>query len=414
MSVSKIHQLLSESTTTAANSQGRPALVGLTRSVNALIYSELVAIQETTQPTSTLYGVRYFNPNGDMAFQSMATYGGHVGSRDGIQVATLGTAYIKGDVFQDKDTVVYEVLKPFTLTDTGSGITEDAIYEAVIVGNVRIKSESAPAEYFESGAEIVKTNFKFDRWNAAVKSRKLKSDVTVELMQDLEANKLDAPSVVEDVLATMISEDINKDIIQTLGTVSTRFMMGDMTKPILDLTTATDAVIIGRTLYQYVCEMKGQMQRQTSFDATYALCSVRVGALLSASGWLKPSDDPLADGELYNGMKVYVDAYSSFDYVVVGCKHEMNDIEHVGSLFFSPYVESDNLGSYKIINDAESLQPHLCMMIRYGLSVNPYTTGLGDDEKRITQGDDWSKLAGQSRMSYILGVKLPKIIEPTA
>ncbi|QBX32855.1 precursor of head vertex subunit [Aeromonas phage Asfd_1] len=411
MSVSKIHQLLSESTTTAANSQGRPALVGLTRSVNALIYSELVAIQETTQPTSTLFGVRYRNPNGDMAFQSMATYGGLVGSRDGITQAAAGP-YVKGDIFQDTDTVVYEVLKDFTLAVTVPGTLEDAIYEAVIVGDIRIKSESAPSQYFEQGSDIVQTDFQFDRWNAEVKSRKLKSDVTVELMQDLEANKMDAPSVVEDVLATMISEDINKDIIQTLGTVSTRFMMGDMTKPILDLTTATDAVIIGRTLYQYVCEMKGQMQRQTSFDATYALCSVRVGALLSASGWLKPSSDPLADGELYNGMKVYVDAYSSFDYVVVGCKHEMNDIEHVGSLFFSPYVESDNLGSYKIVNDADSLQPHLCMMIRYGLSVNPYATGLGESDKRLTRGDDWSKLAGQSRLSYMLGVKLPKIIEP--
>lgn len=409
MSISKIHQLLSESTTTAANSQGRPALVGLTRSVNALIYSELVAIQPSSQPTATLFGVRYYNPHVDMAFQSMATYGGAVGYRDAIAMAALGTAYTAGSIFKDKDDVVYEAIKDFTLS--GSGSIEDAIYEAVIIGDCRFKSESAVSSYFEGSPDIVQTDFQFDRWNATMNSRKLKSSVTVELMQDLEANKMDAPSVVEDVLATMVSEDINKDIIQTIGTVSTRFYMEGMSKPILDLTNATDAVIIGRTIYQYVCEMKGQMQKATSFDATYVLCSVRVGALLSASGWLKPSKDPLATGELYNGLKVYVDAYSAFDYMVVGCKHDLNDLEHVGSLFFSPFEEADNLGAYKIVNDPDSLQPHICMLIRYGLSVNPYTTGLDEADKRITKGDDWNKLAGQSKMSYLMGVKLPKIIE---
>ncbi|MDP1183658.1 capsid vertex protein, partial [Klebsiella pneumoniae] len=60
--MSKIQNLLRESTTSASNSQGRPELLALTRAVNALIYTDMVAIQPTSQPTATLFGIRYISP----------------------------------------------------------------------------------------------------------------------------------------------------------------------------------------------------------------------------------------------------------------------------------------------------------------------------------------------------------------
>ncbi|MFW8369209.1 hypothetical protein ACOICT_29600, partial [Klebsiella pneumoniae] len=77
---------------------------------------------------------------------------------------------------------------------------------------------------------------------------------------------MDGVGVVDDVLSTMISEDINKDIIQTLITVSRRYKVEEISpNGILDLTASTDAPVIGRTLYQQACEMKNQMLRNTSY-----------------------------------------------------------------------------------------------------------------------------------------------------
>ena len=408
--MSRINDLISESTTTGANSQSRPALVGLTRAANNLIFTEMVAIQETNMPTSTLYGVKYLNPAGNQSFASAATYMGSVGYRDSIPLAQLDTPMVKGYVFKDSNDVVYSVTNPLTLTSSTGNIA-DAISDAVMLGNLRIKSEAALAEEFEGASSFVETDFKFDRWTVPVRTRKLKTNISVELMQDLEANKMDGVGVVDDVLSTMISEDINKDIIQTLITVSRRYKVEEISpNGILDLTTSTDAPVIGRTLYQQACEMKNQMLRNTSYEATYVLCTTRVSAMLEASGWMYANEDPLSAGTLRNGLKVYVDAVSSFDYLITGCKHYINDIEHVGSLFYSPYIEADDLGAYKIINDSTSLQPSVGIMLRYGLSINPYTTRIGQSGERNVTGDDWDNLVGQSDMSYMLGVKLPRII----
>lgn len=408
--MSRITDLITESTTTGANSQSRPALVGLTRAVNNLIFTEMVAIQETNMPTSTLFGVKYLNPAGNQSFSSAATYMGSVGYRDAIPLVAIDTPMVAGYVFKDEFDVVYTVVKPVTLTSP-TGDVNDAINDAVMLGNIRIKSEAALAEEFEGAASFVETNFKFDRWTVPVRSRKLKTNVSVELMQDLEANKLDGVGVIDDVLSTMISEDINKDIIQTLISVSRRYKVeGISPNGIIDLTSSIDAPIIGRTLYQQACEMKNHMLRTTSYEATYVLCTTRVAAMLEASGWMYSNDDPLSAGTLRNGLLVFVDTVSAFDYLITGCKHYVNDVEHVGSLFYSPYAEADDLGAYKIINDSESLQPSVGILLRYGLSVNPYTTRIGHSGERNVLGDDWDNLVGESDMSYMLGVKLPRII----
>ncbi|AAQ81482.1 gp24 [Aeromonas phage 31] len=408
--MSRITDLINESTTTAANSQSRPALAGLTRAVNNLIFTEMVAIQETNMPSSTLYGVKYLNPAGNQSFASAATYMGDVGYRDGIPLAVLNSPMTEGFVFKDSLDVVYTVIKPLTLMSATSDVN-DAINDAVLLGDIRIKSEAALAEKFEGAESFVETDFQFDRWTVPVRSRKLKTNISVELLQDLEANKLDAVGIIDDVLSTMISEDINKDIIQSMVTVSRRYKVeGISPNGIIDLTSSIDAPIIGRTLYQQACEMKNQMLRNTSYEATYVLCTTRVSAMLEASGWMEANDDPLSAGTLKNGLLVFVDTVSSFDYLITGCKHNVNDIEHVGSLFYSPFIEADDLGAYKIINDPSSLQPAVGILIRYGLSVNPYTTSIGRNGDRDVVGDDWSKLAGESDMSYLLGVKLPKIM----
>lgn len=393
----------------------RPDLVSLTRAVNNLIYHELVAVQETNLPVATLFGVRYRNPNGDMTFSSAATYSGRFASRTDIDEIDLAKAYVKGDIFKHSETdVVYEVVADVTL-NTLSTDPDEAIMKAVFQNFIRIGSEAANTSQYETSTDISSTSFEMDRWNIPVRSRKFKTEMSVELMQDLEANQFDAEGVVEDVLGTVASEEVNKDIIQTLINVSRRYNVdGIVEDGIFDASsayTAKDAPAVGRMLYQLACEMGQEMNRTTSFDATYVLATARVVGILAASGWMHETDDshPLATGRLNNGYYVYTDTNSPFDYMLTGCKYDLGEMDHVGSLFYCPYTEADEAGSIKLSVDPASLQPKVAILMRYGLSVNPYTVENEASPERLVKGDDWINLSGKSRMSQIVGVKLPKL-----
>ncbi|ALF01910.1 capsid vertex protein [Citrobacter phage Margaery] len=411
----KREKVINEATgTTDINVQNtRPELVSLTRAVNNLIYHELVAVQETELPVATLFGVRYRNPNGDMTFSSAATYSGRISGRTDIDDIDLAKAYVKGDLFKHDGTdVVYEVIEPITLNTLDTD-KDTAIMKAVFQSKIRLVSEAADTSKYETSEDIASTSFQMDRWNIPVRSRKFKTEMTVELMQDLEANQFEADGVIEDILGTVASEEVNKDIIQTLITVSKRYNVdGLVTDGIFDGTTAytaKDAPALGRILYQLACEMGQEMNRTTSFDATYVLATARVVGILAASGWMHETDEqhPLATGKLNNGYYVYTDTNSPFDYMLTGCKYDLGDMDHVGSLFFAPYTEADEAGSIKVSVDPASLQPKVAILMRYGLSVNPYTAESESDH--LIKGDDWSALAGKSKLSQIVGIKLPKL-----
>lgn len=409
----KINNLLRESTTTGANTNGRPDLVALTRAAQALIFEDLVAIQATSQPEATIFGMKYNNPNKEMTALSPATFMGEVTEFDRLSIPDVeDKAYAVGDRFK-VDGVVYEVTVADPFTGSAETDVKAKALEAIIAGTVRFLSDAANTTKYENPEEkISEANFRLDRWNASVKTRKVKTQMTVELAQDMEGNQQDAVNTIDDMLSTVIAGEVNKDIIQKLITVSSRYKVQGVTdKGVLDL---SDLDLIApdtaRKLYFFVCEMANSILRETTFAPTFVLASTRVCAMLQAAGWVEaPEEDELHQGTLKNGLKLYADTTSPVDYAIVGVKRTFNDLERVGSLFLSPYEEADDLGAFKVAVDPQSLQPTIMLMLRYALSINPYTLGVGDDESRLIQGDDWNKLVGLSKMSHILGVKLPPL-----
>lgn len=402
-------ELLRESTSSVANQTARPQLLSLTRAVNNLIFSDLVAIQPTDQPVSALYGLRYLNRDGQMTFRSAATYGGAAGDRTDIEEFSKEKSYDEGALFKSGD-VVYEVVTAGTVGEDAA-TPEAAIFKGVMTNKIRFYSDCAPVEYFEDkNTEISSTSMQFDKWQVNVGSRKLKTSFTTELMQDLEASQINSENSVIDLLATVASEEINKDIMQKLITVSTRYKIKGITPDgVLSLVGVQDAPKQARELYRYACEMSNQMLRTSSFAGTYVLASSRVVGLLQSTGWMEETDNALSEGRLRCGLEVYADTVTPFDYMVVGCKHMIGDMESVGSLFYSPYTEADGAGAYKSVIDPNSFQHHVAIMNRYSLSVNPYTAKVDQEEHQIIKGDEWAKLAGRSEMSYILGIELPPL-----
>lgn len=424
--MSKIHDMLRESTTTSSSMIGRPNLVALTRATTKLIYGDIVAQQRTTQPIAALYGVKYLTPDNELSFITGATYGGAIGSkeREGMTEFTVASAgaITKGQMFKFEN-VVYKALEdtPF------AGITgsEDEMLQQAIIGlTVRYLPDAASTSKYETGdgSEVSEAKFQINKWNAAVKSRKLKSSLSIELAQDMEASGFDTPNFVEDLLATEMADEVNKDILQSLVTISKRYKVeGVCDKGIIDL-KYDNAPEASRKLYELVCEMVSHIQRTTSYSATFVVASTRVGALLAGSGWLKhkPEDDkflsPNAYGFLANGLPVYVDTNTPMDYVTVGVKEDFGEKEMVGSLFYAPYTEGldlddpEHVGTFKVIVDPDSLQPSVALMVRYALSANPYTVAKDDKEARNIDASNMDTMAGQSDMSVLLGVKLPKLL----
>lgn len=422
--MAKINDLLKESTITSSSSIGRPNLVALTRATTKLVYTDLVAQQRTNQPLAALYGIKYLTEKDELSFQTGATYSGAVSAKDraSIPVFTAGAVYAKDDLFQFEN-VVYKALvaSPFA---GATGDEYEQLQEAIVKLTIRIMSEAALTERFEGpqDVDISEAKFVVNKWNAPVKSRKLKSTVTVELAQDLEANGFDAPNFLEDLLATEMADEINKDILQSLVTVSKRYKVeGLCDDGLIDLSYANSPEA-SRKLYELVCEMVSHIQRATSYTATYVVASTRVAAVLAGSGWLRhtPQNDKYlsasAYGFLENGLPLYCDTNTPIDYVTVGVKEEFGGKEAVGSLFYAPYTEGldladpEHVGAFKVVVDPESLQPSIALMVRYALAANPYTVTADDKQARIIDATNMDLMAGRSDMSVLLGVKLPKVL----
>lgn len=422
--MAKINELLRESTTTNSNSLARPNLVALTRATTKLVYTDIIAEQPTNQPMAALYGIKYETPDNELSFNTGATYAGAVSAEDRKSIPELTSttqAFNKGDMFQYKH-VVYKALidAPFA---TAADTIEDAIQLAVIKLAIRFVSEAAESTKFEkNGVEISSANFTVNKWNAPVKTRKLKTSLTVELAQDMESAGFDAPAFLEDLLATTMADEINKDVLQSLVTVSRRYKVTGLTDDgFIDL-SYSNSPEASRKLYEMVCEMNSHIQRTTSYSGTFVVASTRAAAILAGSGWLKhkPEDDEwlpdTAYGYLLNGLPVFCDVNTPIDYVTVGVKEDFGGNEVVGSLFYAPYTEgldlddNEHVGAFKVVVDPSSLQPTISLMVRYALAANPYTVAKDEKEARVIDATDMDKMAGQSDMSILLGVKLPAII----
>lgn len=385
---------------------GRPSLLAITRAVNALIYTDLVATQPTTQPKATLFGLRYLNPDNNISFETPSTYAGRYGDRSDITELSNSSKFEKGDIFKF-ETVVYQAAAAVNISTENGSDLKSKLMISMMKANVRIVSDAADTSYHETGDNIQEVNFSLDRWAVDTRTRKFKTLITNELIQDLNANGLDASSVIEDLLSTTLSEEINKDIMQKLQTVSKRFISQHTTDGILDLSGISDDPIHGRTVYRIVSEMAYEILSDTTFEATYVLCTPKIAALLSASGWMKgdPSMVNLYAGVLANGIKVYIDGVSEMEYMVVGTKQATDEFEKIGSLFYSPFIDIDSIGSFNFALDPSDMQPRIMAMSRYALSVNPYTVqDEKSDREQIVNGDAWIDLATKSKYSRFVGV----------
>ncbi|MEZ8731014.1 hypothetical protein AB6D70_10610 [Vibrio splendidus] len=379
-----IKQLLAESNTSANIENGRPILVGLTRKINDKIFKDICGIQPTSQPRATVYGVRYEMVSQDGS-EVRETQGSH---RTGTGkypfkdhgLAGGSTGMVSGDHFAEFDYV-------FGAVKDGDydGKTEVELLALVLTGDLRLVTD---ADEDDSRAEVQSSRFIMDRWQSDIKSRRVKSPTTWELLTDMQNNGLDGSSAVEDLLATSISEEINSDIIMKTITVAKK-------SPAIDL-SLSELYQQGRSLIARALELGAEIHQITTFTATFVLASPKVASAIRASGQV--GNDNLIDG---TNLKLVTDSKAIGEYLLVGSNHKFDGLDTVAPIHYSPYVESDSAGTYLIATDSNNLQPVPALISRYAITSSPDFSDVDG-----VQGDDWEKLANKSPLATLITVNL--------
>lgn len=396
-------------------------LVSFVSSVIKLIYTDLVAVNFTTTKSAVVYGWSHLNENGDSIINTPATYSGKFGKkeRESIDEVDVNNSYSKGDNFKYLD-IVYEVIKdnPFGEVKDKSDV-EKALAEGFFLGTIRYASEASDDD---SGYKPADSSIKLQSWKGLVRTRRAKIDSTVELLQDMERTLYgDAKQRLIDSVARILADEMNKDIIHKLITVSKRYIPDGADSPVIDLLDdKRDQFIIGRDVYSTLSRMGGVINAKTKFEPSYIVCSPSVKSYLEISGFVDQKtnlpESSKASLILQNGLLVFEDTSAIFDYAVVGVNSE-----NASSLYLSnfaiPTKDVDNntqlIGTHQIHEtiNPDDMSSSFMGISRYALTTCPYIMSEEDEKenRNVIMGDNWNELANKSEMSLFVGFRLPPI-----
>jgi hypothetical protein len=232
-------------------------------------------------------------------------------------------------------------------------------------------------------------SFSIEKSSVTAKTKALKAKYSIELAQDLKAiHGLDAESELANILSGEILAEINREIINKIGTQATAgATAGTTTAGTFDVSDALDnrGARWGGERYK---SLLVQINKEANLIAkntgrgrgNWLIVSPDVASALDmVSSMAEPnmSLDNGAQPDVVNNVfagvlggkfKVFVDQFASADTVIVGFKGaNMYD----AGLFYCPYVP---LQMMKSIGE-EDFQPRLGFKTRYGLTHNPFASG---------------------------------------
>ena len=214
----------------------------------------------------------------------------------------------------------------------------------------------------------------------------------MELAQDLKAiHGLDAETELSNILTTEVLAEINREVVRTIAVTATQgASAGTTTAGRFDL----DVDANGRWSVEKFKGLMFQVEREANQIAkatrrgkgNIVICSSDVASALQMAGVLDYSpalnsnnlqvDDTGATfaGVLNGRIKVYIDPYTTGNYMVVGYKGAS---AFDAGLFYCPYVPLQMVRAV----DQGSFQPKIGFKTRYGMVANPFaegaTVGLG-------------------------------------
>ena len=232
------------------------------------------------------------------------------------------------------------------------------------------------------GDNFREMSFTIERTAVEAKTRALKSEYTMELVQDLKAvHGLDAEAELSNILSTEILAEINREVVRTMLSQAKYGADGLTNDGIFDLIADGQ----GRWSVERQKGLMLQLEKEANKVAfetrrgkgNFMLCSANVASSLTMAGLLDYSsglnDNLNVDvtsgvfaGTLNGRMKVYIDPYATGgDYAVVGYKGS-NNMD--AGMFYCPYVPLQMVRAVA----QETFQPKIGFKTRYGMVSNPF------------------------------------------
>ena len=253
--------------------------------------------------------------------------------------------------------------------------------------------------------------FSIEKSTVTAKSRALKAEYSLELAQDLKAiHGLDAETELANILSTEILAEINREVVRTVNSQAKTGALQANTAINGIFNVQTDAD--GRWSVEKFKGLILQIEREANVIAketrrgkgNFIICSSDTASALAASGMLDYTpamstnlqvDDTgnTFAGTLNGRMRVYIDPYSTTDYITVGYK---GTNPYDAGLFYCPYVP---LTMVRAVAE-DSFQPKIGFKTRYGMVSNPFVGSAPADGLASVKTNQYYRIF---RVDNILG-----------
>lgn len=359
-----------------------PVMISLVRRVMPnLVAFDIAGVQPMTGPVGIVFAQRsrYNAPNtGDEALVDEAdTSFTGAGTHEGDS-STVGAG------FNPDGAPAVNTSDPFGV---GSGMTRE---DGEQLGT-------------DTGGDFNEMAFDIEKTTVTAKTRALKAEYTMELVQDLKAiHGLDAETELSNILQSEVISEINREFIRK---INLKARLGAQTsnvavKGIFNIGTDSD----GRWLAEKVKGMHLQLEREANAIAkatrrgrgNIVLCTSDVASALVMAGVLTytpametgMSPDDTGNtfaGTLSNGVRVYIDPYANVDYINVIYR---GSSPYDAGLFYCPYVPLTKMRAM----GENTFQPKIAFKTRYGMITNPYNTGSGASEEGDDRSNDYFRI----------------------
>jgi len=213
---------------------------------------------------------------------------------------------------------------------------------------------------------------------------------------------LDAESELANILSTEIMAEINREVVRTINSQAKvgALQANTTINGIFNLSSDAD----GRWSAEKFKGLMVQLDREANVIAketrrgkgNFIVCSSDVATALAATGMLdyapaiasKLDIDDTGNtftGTLNGRIKVYIDPYSTGDYVTVGYK---GTNPYDAGLFYCPYVP---LTMVRAVAEA-TFQPKIGFKTRYGMVSNPFVGATPSDGLAAARSNQYYRI----------------------
>ena len=275
----------------------------------------------------------------------------------------------------------------------------------------------------ENGTVWGKMAFSVIKTNVEAKTRAVFADYTHELREDmLNVHGEDADRIITDILSMEMEAAQNREFVRTINIASKLVGDGSSTQTynlpnagVIDVQTDTGGRMLTENwkgLLFWTEIMANQVAKDTRRGkANFAFMTSNVASAFAAMGLMDyaPAMSKL-DGSLtvnettslfagYLGnsrIKVFVDPYSTIDYITVGYRGSALD----AGIYWAPYVPVE----LRRATGEDSFQPRMSMKTRYGIVASPFAATNADGTIKPGQG------LGPQENGYFRKAKINNII----